>query len=61
MKKRWIALQTGPMSVSYSTKYFELLPDYTGDSLLPDVAVAHTFADYMNGVDAEVAMLLAKK
>ena len=43
-----------PITVYYSTKYFELIPGYERDSLYPDITVKQTFENYMNGIDAEL-------
>lgn len=48
-----------PISVSYSTKYFEPVPGYEGSSLLPDVTVEATLADYLAGRDTVAEAVLA--
>lgn len=50
-----------PLSVSYSTKYFEMVPGYPeGEPLYPDVAVEPAFDDYRAGRDAAVEAVLAR-
>ena len=48
-----------PIIVYYSTKYFELIPGYDGDSLYPDITVTEDFQAYMSGVDTSVDTVLA--
>lgn len=52
-------LPHAPMAVSCSTKRFELQPDYAGDSLIPDIHVEQTLADYLCGRDSVVEAVLA--
>ncbi len=47
-----------PITVSYSTKYFELVPGYEGSSLVPDILVETTLADYLAGRDTVVEAVL---
>lgn len=47
-----------PITVFYSTKYFELVPGYEGSSLLPDVSVETTLSDYLAGRDGVVKAVL---
>ncbi len=53
-------LKNHPFVGTYSTKYFELIEGYDKDSLYPDVDVAQTLEDYLNGKDTEVEWLLNK-
>lgn len=48
-----------PISVCYSTKYFELVPGYEGSSLLPDLSVETTLSDYLAGRDTVAEAVLA--
>ena len=49
-----------PLSVSYSTKYFEMAPGYPeGEPPYPDVTVEPAFGDYRAGRDAAVEAVLA--
>lgn len=47
-----------PVTVWYSTKYFELIAGYEKDSLYPDIIVSTTFEDYINGIDREIQTIL---
>lgn len=47
-----------PVTVWYSTKYFELIVGYEKDSLYPDIIVSTTFEDYINGIDREIQTIL---
>lgn len=47
-----------PITVWYSTKYFELIKGYDKDSLYPDILVEQSFENYANGVDKEVEIIL---
>ena len=47
-----------PVTVYYSTKYFELIPGYDGDSLSPDVVVPEDFHAYLSGTDEAVETVL---
>lgn len=47
-----------PVTVWYSTKYFELIAGYEKDSLYPDIIVSTTFEDYRNGIDREIQTVL---
>lgn len=51
-------LRNTPITVGYSTKYFELIYEYEKDSLYPDIYVEQNFEDYLNGVDREVDIIL---
>lgn len=51
-------LKNTPITVLYSTKYFELIKGYEKDSLYPDIFVEQSFEDYLNGVDTVVEMIL---
>lgn len=51
-------LPNSPMTVFYSTKYFENVPGYEGSSLQPDVAVEDSLADTLAGRDAAVEYVL---
>lgn len=55
---RYFNLKNYPITVSYSTKYFELIEGYEKDSLYPDIYVEQNFENYLNGVDQEVEMIL---
>lgn len=48
-----------PITVYYSTKYFELKKGYKEDSLYPDIDVEQKYQDYVDGVDREVETILA--
>lgn len=48
-----------PISVWYSTQYFELVPGYEGSSLLPDVLIETSLADYLDGRDTVAEAVLA--
>lgn len=48
-----------PATVYYSTKYFELVPGYSKDSLYPDIPVTTTYEDILAGTDKEVQTVLA--
>ena len=49
-----------PMKVSYSTKYFMLLPEYDKDSLYPDVTIPQDLSQILSGHDAEVEWVLTQ-
>ena len=51
-------LPNSPMTVFYSTKYFNLVPGYEGSSLVPDIAVEATIDDLIAGRDAVVNYVL---
>ena len=51
-------LPNSPMTVFYSTKYFDLVPGYEGSSLIPDIAVEATIDDLIAGRDAVVDYVL---
>lgn len=51
-------LKNMPITIRYSTKYFELIKGYEKDSLYPDIYVEQNFVNYLNGVDSEVDMIL---
>jgi len=51
-------LKNAPITVWYSTKYFELVKGYEKDSLYPDIYVELNFEDYTNGIDRAVEMIL---
>lgn len=51
-------LPNSPMTVFYSTKYFNLVPGYEGSSLVPDIAVEATIDDRIAGRDAVVDYVL---
>lgn len=51
-------LKNMPITVWYSTKYFELIKGYDKDSLYPDIFVEQSFENYANGVDKEVEIIL---
>lgn len=48
-----------PLTVYYSTKYFEMLPGYAPGSLMPDIEVERTLADYLAGRDCEMEAVQA--
>lgn len=48
-----------PLTVYYSTKYFEMLPGYPAGSLQPDIEVERTLEDYVSGKDCEMEAVLA--
>lgn len=48
-----------PITIYYSTKYFELIKGYEHDSLYPDIEVASDYHDYYNGIDRAVESVLA--
>lgn len=52
------SLKNHPITVWYSTKYFELIKGYEKASLYPDILVEHNFEDYINGVDKEVQTIM---
>jgi hypothetical protein len=52
------SLPNMPVLFSYSTKYFELIPDYQGSSLEPDILVEQSFENYRNGIDNEINYIL---
>lgn len=47
---RLLKLPNSGIEVAYSTKYFRLVPE-DPPSLMPDVTIGQTFADYMRGAD----------
>ena len=47
-----------PMTVIYSTKYFELIKGYNKDSLCPDIPVEKSFENYKNGIDSDLEAIL---
>ena len=49
-----------PLTVYYSTKYFEMLPGYPAGSLEPDIKVERTLADYIAGTDCEMEAVLGE-
>lgn len=51
-------LKNAPITVWYSTKYFELIKGYEKDSLYPDIYAEQSFEDYLNGVDSVLEMIL---
>lgn len=55
---QYFNLQYMPVTVYYSTKYFELIQGYEKDSLYPDIMIPHTFEDYKNGIDREIQTIL---
>lgn len=54
-------LKNFPITVYYSTKYFELISGYEKDSLYPDIYIEQNFEDYLNGIDKEVDTILEIK
>lgn len=48
-----------PITVYYSTKYFELKKGYEKDSLYPEMEITQDYKDYISGVDREVETVLA--
>lgn len=51
-------LPNSSFQVTYSTKYFELIPGYKKDSLYPDVEIKTDFSEYKNGIDSCVKAIL---
>ena len=47
-----------PLTVYYSTKYFEMLPGGPNGSLMPDIEVERTLTDYISGTDAALQAVL---
>ena len=47
-----------PLTVYYSTKYFEMLPGEPDGSLMPDLEVERTLTDYVSGKDAALQAVL---
>ena len=47
-----------PLTVYYSTKYFEMLPGGPEGSLMPDIEVERTLTDYVSGKDAALQAVL---
>ena len=56
---RNVQLPNAEVMVTYSTKFFNMLPGQGIDSLKPDVAVETTLADFVQGHDPEIAYILA--
>lgn len=54
----FIHLPNMPVYVTYSTKYFELVPGYEGTSLIPDIFTEQSFEHYKNGIDNEVYQIM---
>lgn len=52
------SLKNFPFTVTYSTKYFSLIPDYDKDSLYPDVTIPQDLSQILSGHDAEVEWVL---
>ena len=52
------SLPNSPVTVWYSTKYFELVPGYEGSSLMPDIPVEETLEDWLAGRDSVVEAVL---
>lgn len=52
------ALPNFPATVHYSTKYFKLIPSYDKNSLYPDILIASTYEDFLEGIDKEVQTIL---
>ncbi|MGL4337567.1 MAG: hypothetical protein ACRCST_11815 [Turicibacter sp.] len=52
-------LNNSPITVWYSTNYFELVTGYEKDSLYPDIEIEKTLENYLNGVDSEIALVLS--
>ncbi len=55
---KYFQLPNLPVTVWYSTKYFELIAGYEKDSLYPDIIVSTTYEDYRNGIDREIQTIL---
>lgn len=47
-----------PLTAYLSTRYFSILPGYQSDSLLPDVTIARTLEDVVQGVDPVIDYIL---
>lgn len=54
-----VDLPNAEVTVTYSTKFFNMMPAYGIDSLMPDVEIPTTFDDFMQGVDPEIEYILA--
>lgn len=54
-----LSLPNLPMTLGYSTKYFELLPGYKKEGLHPEIAIGQSIDNYLQGIDAEMAYILA--
>lgn len=52
-------LPNAEVTVTYSTKFFGMIPSYGIESLMPDVEVPTSFDDFMQGVDPEIEYILA--
>ncbi|MEG0164818.1 hypothetical protein [Anaerorhabdus sp.] len=58
---KYFTLENTPITVSYSTKYFELIKDYEKDSLYPDISIPQSYENFENGVDAEIQWIMQNK
>lgn len=58
-EKQSFHLKNHPITVNFSTKYYEYIIGYSKDSLYPDIEIKQTFEDYSKGIDPEVEWVLA--
>lgn len=52
------SLPNHPITVMYSTKYFDLIPGYPDGPLLPDITAAQTYKDFEQGIDTALQTIL---
>lgn len=58
---KYFTLKNLPITISYSTKYFELIKGYDKDSLYPDISIPQSYETYANGIDAEIQWIMQNK
>ncbi|OON90272.1 MAG: hypothetical protein ATN32_00555 [Candidatus Epulonipiscium fishelsonii] len=55
---RSVQLTSLPLVMNYSTKYFNIVPNYTKGAIYPDVKVNQLLEDYNNGIDSPVEWII---
>lgn len=58
---KYFTLGNIPITISYSTKYFELIKCYEKDSLYPDISIPQSYENFENGIDAEIQWIMQNK